>query len=225
MKRIIILFTAIFIYQNDGKSQTCGYLLLTNNTEVEMSMFDKKNEPSGKVVYKVLSSNGKEAKVSSKVYNEKGKELSGGEGTYKCDGTNFSFDMKAMLPGDQAKAMNMKDMEIKTNNASLNYPSNMTVGTMLPDNEFTADTYSGTMKLMGMSFKVTNRKVEGKESINTPAGTFDCFKITSNQDVKAIFNFNMQMTEWFSPNVGVIKTEAYRKGTLYSSTLITRISK
>ena len=75
MKRILILFTTIFIYQNDGKSQTCGYLLLTNNAEVEMSMFDKKSEPSGKVVYKVLSSNGKEAKVSSKVYNEKGKEL------------------------------------------------------------------------------------------------------------------------------------------------------
>lgn len=225
MKKLILFLSAIFINQNVVEAQTCGYLLLTNNTEVEMSMFDKKNEPSGKVVYKVLSSNGKEAKVSSKVYNEKGKEMGGGEGMYKCDGNNFSFDMKAMLPGDQAKVMNMKDMEVKTNNASLNYPSNMTVGTTLPDNEFTADTYSGTMKLMGMSFKVTNRKVEGKENINTPAGTFECFKITSNQDIKAIFNFNLQMTEWFSPNVGVVKTEAYRKGTLYSSTLITKINK
>ena len=225
MKKIFIVLISIFIYQNAVKAQTCGYLLLTNNTEVEMSMFDKKNEPTGKVVYKVISSNGKEAKVNSKVYNEKGKEMSGAEGTYKCDGSNFSFDMKAMLSGDQTKAMNMKDMEVKTNNASLNYPTNMTVGSTLPDNEFTADTYSGTMKLMGMSFKVTNRKVEGKESITTPAGTFDCFKITSNQDFKTIFNFNVQMTEWFSPNVGVVKTEAYRKGSLFSSTLITKISK
>jgi hypothetical protein len=225
MKKFIVLLISIFIYQNAGKAQTCGYLLLTNNAEIEMSMFDKKNEPSGKVVYKVLSSNGKEAKVVSKVYNEKGKEMGGGEGIYKCDGTNFSFDMKAMLPSDQSKAMNMKDMEVKTNSATLNYPSNMTVGSTLPDNEFTADTYSGTMKLMGMSFKVTNRKVEGKESITTPAGTFDCFKITSNQDFKTIFNFNVQMTEWFSPNVGVVKTEAYRKGSLFSSTLITKISK
>ena len=225
MKKIFVWLISIFIYQNAGNAQTCGYLLLTNNVEVEMSMFDKKNEPSGKVVYKVLSSNGKEAKVSSKVFSEKGKEVGGGEGTYKCDGTNFSFDMKAMLPGEQAKAMNMKDMEVKTNNATINYPSNMSVGTTLPDNEFTADTYSGTMKLMGMSFKVNNRKVEGKESITTPAGTFDCFKITSNQDIKAIFNINMQMTEWFSPNVGVVKTEAYRKGALVSSTLITKIVK
>ena len=225
MKKMFVLLISILIYQNAGNAQNCGYLLLTNNAEVEMSMFDKKNEPSGKVVYKVLSSNGKEAKVSSKVFSEKGKEIGGGEGTYKCDGNNFSFEMKAMLPGDQAKAMNMKDMEVKTNNATIDYPSNMSVGTTLPDNEFTADTYSGTMKLMGMSFKVNNRKVEGKESITTPAGTFDCFKITSNQDIKAIFNINMQMTEWFSPNVGVVKTEAYRKGALVSSTLITKISK
>ena len=225
MKKIFTILISIFICQNAGKAQTCGYLLLTNNAEVEMSMFDKKKEPSGKVVYKVLSSNGKEAKVVSKVYNEKGKEMGGGEGTYKCDGNNFSFDMKAMLPSDQAKSMNMKDMEVKTNSATLNYPSNMTVGSTLPDNEFTADTYSGTMKLMGMSFKVTNRKVEAKESIATPAGTFDCFKITSNQDFKTIFNFNVQMIEWFSPNVGVVKTEAYRKGSLFSSTLITKISK
>lgn len=225
MKKVFVLLISIFIYQNAINAQTCGYLLLTNNAEVEMSMFDKKNEPSGKVVYKVLSSNGKEAKVSSKVFSEKGKEVGGGEGTYKCDGNNFSFEMKAMLPGDQAKAMNMKDMEVKTNNATINYPSNMMVGTTLPDNEFTADTYSGTMKLMGMSFKVNNRKVEGKETITTPAGTFDCFKITSNQDIKAIFNINMQMTEWFSPNVGVVKTEAYRKGALVSSTLITKVSK
>ena len=40
---------------------------MKNNAEVEMSMFDKKGNPSGKVVYKVLSSNGTETKANSKV--------------------------------------------------------------------------------------------------------------------------------------------------------------
>lgn len=34
--------------------------------------------------------------------------------------------------------MNMKDMEVKTNNATLNYPSTLTLGSKLADNEFTA---------------------------------------------------------------------------------------
>ena len=62
---------------------------MKNNAEIEMSMFDKKGNPSGKVVYKVLSSNGTEAKVSSRVFNEKGKELTNAEGTYKCNESNF----------------------------------------------------------------------------------------------------------------------------------------
>jgi hypothetical protein len=115
MKKLFLLLSAIFIFHKTANSQTCGYLLLKNNTEVEMSMFDKKGNPSGKVIYKVLSSNGLEAKVNSKVLNEKGKELSNAEGTYKCDGGNFSVDMKAMLPGDQAKSASLRDMEVKTN--------------------------------------------------------------------------------------------------------------
>lgn len=224
MKKLFVLLSTIFIFQKTANAQTCGYLLLKNNSEVEMSMFDKKGNPSGKVVYKVLSSNGTEAKVNSKVFNEKGKELTSAEGNYKCDGGNFSVDMKAMLPGDQAKSMNMKDMEVKTNNATLYYPTTLTVGSKLPDNEFTADTYTGGMKIMSMGMKVTDRKVEGKESITTPAGKFDCYKITSNQTIKSIFNFNMQTTEWFAPNVGVIKTEVYRKGDLTSTMLLTKIS-
>lgn len=224
MKKLLFLISFVSILPQTSNAQTCGYLMLKNNAEVEMSMYDKKGNPSGKVVYKVLSSNGTEAKVNSKVFNEKGKELTNAEGSYKCDGGNFSVDMKAMLPGDQAKSMNMKDMEVKTNNATLYYPTTLTVGSKLPDNEFTADTYTGGMKLMSMSLKVTDRKIEAKESITTPAGKFDCYKITSNQNIKSIFNFSMQTTEWFAPNVGIIKTEVYRKGDFVSSTMITKIS-
>ncbi len=223
MKKLFLLFSLLLLLFTKTIAQTCGYLLLKNNAEVEMSMFDKKGNPSGKVIYKVLSSNGTEAKVNSKVINEKGKELTNAEGTYKCEGGNFSVDMKAMLPGDQAKSMNMKDMEVKTNNATLYYPIILTVGSKLPDNEFTADTYTGGMKIMSMGLKVTDRKVESKENLTTPAGTFECYKITSNQSIKSIFNFSMQTIEWFAPNVGVIKTEVYRKGDLTSTTMITKI--
>jgi hypothetical protein len=225
MEKTFILLSSLLLFPIFAQAQTCGYLLLTNNAEVEMSMYDKKGSSSGKVVYKVLSSNGTEAKVNSKVFSEKGKELTSAEGTYKCDKGNFSVDMKAMLPGDQAKSMEMKDMEVKTNNATLYYPTSISVGAKLPDNEFSADTYTGGMKIMSMTLKVTDRKVEGKESITSPAGTFECYKITSNQNIKAIFNISMQMIEWFTPNVGVIKTETYRKGDLVSSTLITKITK
>jgi hypothetical protein len=59
---------------------------------------------------------------------------------------------------------------------------------------------------------MTKRKVEGRESVTTPAGTWNCFKITYHS--KMIFKMgigipmNMDVTEWWAPGFGVVKTES-----------------
>lgn len=49
-----------------------------------------------------------------------------------------------------------------------------------------------TVKIVPISLKLTakvfNRKVEGKETIITPAGTFECFVITFNRESKMGIN-------------------------------------
>ena len=63
-----------------------------------------------------------------------------------------------------------------------------------------------------MSVEITNRKVEGKESITTAAGTWDCFKISYHSKVlvKIIVGIpmNSNVTEWYAPGFGVVKTES-----------------
>lgn len=100
----------------------------------------------------------------------------------------------------------------------------MTIGSKLPDNGFIAQTYTGGMKIMTVGLKVTDRKVENKEVVTMSAGRFDCYKITSDQSIKFIFNFNLQTTQRFAPNIGIIKTEVYRKGESNSTSMITKIS-
>ena len=70
---------------------------------------------------------------------------------------------------------------------------------------------------------ITNRQVGSKESITSPAGTWECFKITSNQKILSKvagmgIPIKMDVTEWYAPGVGVIKTESK-----FGSTLITAI--
>lgn len=82
-----------------------------------------------------------------------------------------------------------------------------------------------------MSFKVTNRKVVGNETVTSPAGSWDCFKITYDADFSTkvmgmSMPMRMQATEWFAPGFGVVKTESYGKnGKLAGSTLITGVKK
>jgi hypothetical protein len=57
--------------------------------------------------------------------------------------------------------------------------------------------------------------VVGKESITTPAGTYDCYKITSDiatQTQMGIkMNINVSSIEWITSKLGVVKSESYNK--------------
>ena len=60
---------------------------------------------------------------------------------------------------------------------------------------------------------ITNRTVQGQESVTTPAGTWNCYKITCKTKITgkaAIFNIPttiLDVTEWYAPGVGIIKSE------------------
>jgi hypothetical protein len=57
---------------------------------------------------------------------------------------------------------------------------------------------------------ITNRKVEAKESVTVPAGTFDCFKISYNSEIKIGFvKKNYRYITWYAPEVGAVKSEFY----------------
>lgn len=69
------------------------------------------------------------------------------------------------------------------------------------------------------------------EKITTPAGSWDAYKITYNglfrmQMAGIGIPMNMQVTEWFVPGFGVVKTETYSKnGKLMGSSLLTSLKK
>ena len=82
------------------------------------------------------------------------------------------------------------------------------------------------MTIMNMSVSITNRKVEAVENITTPAGTFECYKITYDVATKMMINVKMKATEWYAKNVGMVKSESYTSdGKLAGSTLLTGLKK
>ena len=176
-----------------------------------------------KTITKVLAVNGNEAKVSNRMVNKKGKEMTTSEGVYRCVNGTFSFDVKTMMPQDQAA--NMNNMEVKTEPVYLEFPSSMQVGNILNDANMTMEMYSGGMKIMTMTFNITNRKVEGQESITTPSGTYNCYKISNDFRMKTMFAFEGRSMTWFSPGIGIVKTETYKGDKAIGSSQLTRVAK
>lgn len=223
MLRLTILF--IFSILFSANAQTCDtYSFLKKGTEIEMTSYDAKGKVVSKNRSKVLDvsnvAGNTEAKVEAKNLTEKGKETFSTNVNVLCSGDKVSFSMKNMMGSDQMAGM--KNMEMKIDETLLDYPKNISVGKTLKDGSFKADMYSGGMKLMTMNFNITNRKVVAEENITTPAGAFNCYKITYSGNIKTIVNMNFDVTEWYSPKIGLVKSETMRNGKSMGYTLLTQ---
>jgi hypothetical protein len=68
-----------------------------------------------------------------------------------------------------------------------------------------------------MNIDITNRRVNAKESVTTPAGTWNCFKITYHTKMLMKMGIgipmNSDITEWYAPGFGVVKSESNGGGT------------
>ncbi|QJB33764.1 hypothetical protein HF324_21465 [Chitinophaga oryzae] len=213
-------------------AQDCGgYYYLLNNAQVEMTVFDGSNAPIGKTLYKVSNvrkeATGTASDFTATVFDKSDNMITTSQGSFKCTGDGVAIDMKVGMPSlSQLKDLKM---EAKTTNVFLNYPANMQAGQELKGGTFEMAGNMGGMEV-GVAYTVNNRKVMGKEKITTPAGSWNCFKISYN------LSFKMQMlgnsvpmeltaTEWFAPGFGVVKTISYREGKEAGSTMITSFKK
>ncbi len=227
MKKIIVLtvfiFFAAFIYAQD-----CSfYYPYKKGTLNEIKSFDKKGKHLSTNTTQVIENKQENGittvKISSVYKAAKGDEEYQSEHSYVCEGDKFYFDMSSYL--DNKTLASQGDMEINVEADKVGIPSNLEVGQTLDGGKVTATITNQGMKIMEMRVELSNRKVEAIETIETEAGSFECYKI--NQDIITKVGFmkmNTSSTEWLSKEVGVVKSESYNKnGKLMASTELTKL--
>ena len=179
-----------------------------------MTISNNKGKESGKMTYVISDSkkNGSSitATINSEFVDTKGKTITKATNNVKCENGVMQMDMKTFIPPAQMEQM--KSGEAKATDVYLEYPANMKVGDQLKDGQFNMDYESNGLK-SSIEISITERKVEGKESVTTPAGTWECFKISAkNKIVSKVagigFPIKMDVNEWFAPGFGIVKTES-----------------
>jgi hypothetical protein len=125
-----------------------------------------------------------------------------------------------------ASMSRMKDMEMEMIGDGIHYPSDLKEGQELPNGETEIKIKTSGMTLMTMRQKEISRKVEKKESITTSAGTFECFKIISESEMKMMVKRTSKTAVWFAKGVGMVKMESYnKKNEVEMSMLLTKLEK
>lgn len=221
---IILALSSITIVQ----AQCNEYYTLQEGSEWEFEHHNGKGKLTGRNQQKVIAftkaASGFDATVNSVMFDEKGKELMKGDLQFKCDNGTMYIDMRNFVSEEQLKAFSSYEMKVESEN--LEIPSRLSEGQSLNNGSITI-TASGGPFPMKMTVTIKDRKVEAKENVTTPAGTFDCYKISSKMTMQNQMGVTMttefSSIEWIAPRVGVVKSESYNKnGKLNGYTVLSK---
>ena len=163
-----------------------------------------------------------------------GKHITSMKYNYKCDGKNIYFDLSSMMRSTGGERSTTLEGSV------IEYPINVSAGQTLPD-------ASGTMRMekgghtTTVKYHYKDRKVESKEAVTTPAGNYNCYKISNTVVVevdipgmtektkKMMETMNSQMKTisitWFAPDFGIVKMEMYQNGKLVSRNEIVSVKR
>lgn len=224
MKHLLLLVLSSFLTVSLLAQDCEGYFPVKGGTFIETKNYDAKGKLTGTSQQTILSVDqipgGLSLKVKSESLDSKDKLQYSQELGMRCENGVFYMDMKNFL--DPNTMSGFKDMEVSVDGIDLEYPSVLQIGQALKDGDIQMKFMSGGMSIMTMSVRMFNRKVEALESITTPAGTFECYKLTYDMEIRSMIKMTVKATQWVARNVGAVKTESFDKnGKMVGYSLLT----
>lgn len=211
-----LLFALFFLQpRQDAAAQTCGsFYLLQNNKTTQLGVYNNKGLENGSIIIRssLQPSKGNTANATlyTSLVDKGGKQLTKGTSNVFCNNGVLSMDMNLFLPQQQIEQFNRAQAKIKT--AFLEYPADMKSGNKLKDGLYHIEIDNNGVK-QTLKMQIVNRQVTGTETITTKAGSWDCVTITYQvklniQTGPINIPLNYEVTEWFAPGFGIVKTKS-----------------
>ncbi|MFS4454981.1 hypothetical protein [Maribacter sp. 2304DJ31-5] len=222
---LLILGTIFDLIGQDGCSK---YYTMTDGSFYEYTLYNKKGKQDGVTRYKVteVTTNGSAvtATLDIKLIDKKGKEVYNTNYSYTCEDDIIKIDYKSLFPAQMMQQY--ANMEMDITGSDIEIPNNLNVGKELANAHVAIDMNMAGMN-MNITVTMTDRKVENKETITTPVGSFDCYVIAEKNTSKTMGITNEMNTKlWLAEGIGMVKQEIYKKnGDLISKTELTKHSK
>ncbi len=228
-----VFLALVIVIPFDGIAQECKYFFPAEvGTTLEYTFYNKKGREDSyqtqKVVEVVDVAGATVIKLESSVKaGKKNEEAVVTNFELRCEDGNFYINMNDFTStANYQQYENSPDLDVEIESKDLFYPSNMSVGQTLPEGSMEIAVKNNGTRLFGTTITIKDRKVEAQETITTPAGTFECLKITSVIITKSVMSMESKTVQWLAEGIGIVKTENLSKnGKLIGSQVLTGIKK
>ncbi len=197
-----------------AQSNCNAYFPFEEGMEMEYANFNRNGKLESTSTQRVTlvedTDGGAVAKVAFRLTDKKGKALTDGEYDVTCADNTLMFDVSNMLPAEMMAGFGAMDVSVTGD--AMQLPAQLEVGMALPDASTVIEAGSSGINVMKMTVDITDRQVAARETVETPAGNFDCFKVTYNISSKMMLvNQTFQAAEWYADGIGVVRSESYNK--------------
>ncbi|MFM1879212.1 MAG: hypothetical protein RLZZ241_2078 [Bacteroidota bacterium] len=228
LKRIGIIL-GIAVMGQFGNAQECSsYFPLQKGLRLEYQMLNDKGKSEGSQWQEITSitetPEGTRAEMKMGHKDAKGKEVFSTDYGFLCTRNAVIFDFKSLMSGPMAEQF--EDTEVEISGIDLEWPNTLEVGMELPDASIEMKLNMGGMN---MSFNTVTkaRRVEKKETVTTPAGTFECFVVYSETQAKVMMSTqSVPSRAWMAEGIGLVKSESYdKKGNLINQMVLTSVKR
>jgi len=215
MKKFITV-TALLLITAGLFAQDCSkFIFMKQGRTIEMTTYNGAGKMMHKVVETIvgLTTVGAvtTANASAQNFDQNGQARSKVNISYKCNNGTLLIDASSMMP---------QQGNFQFSSAIMPYPSALTVGQNFPATSMTMNMGNKTIT---SKVDITDRTVVDKESLTTPAGTWECYKMTyklttTMQGINSPPS-TTTVTEWYVPGYAIIQ---YQMGA--SVTKLTAVS-
>lgn len=226
MRIIISLLLSCFTgYLTSHAQGVCSkYYPMEEGTSFQLTSYNSKDKIMSIVNYLVSETSaipgGQQSTILTEIMNNKEEITATSEYDIVCENDLVSVDFKSLMGPDMYSQF--PDMDMEVSGTALQLPNNLSEGQSLPDADMLAVINITPMK-MRLTFIMTNRKVVGKESITTTAGTFECVVLSYDYESKFGVKVTGTAKQWLAEGVGLVKQEDYnKKGKLVNKTVLTK---
>ena len=225
----LLLITTSAIAQND-----CTFFFPNQqNEQLTRNCYTANGKLLNILVYRVDQvfnyPSGMEVLANYTFTNASGQVLHSGNMVARCNDGDFSMSMSGAM--SFPVAMDMLNSDIYMMGDLMNYPNALSDPTdPADDNEFddaTLRLYQKGNKNNRAEITLSDRQFVTTESVDTPAGAFYCTKIKYDINIwtpkGTIEGYGY---EWYTPNIGIVRTEQYnKKKELQSYSVLEKIKK
>ncbi|NNM95010.1 MAG: hypothetical protein HKL88_06055 [Bacteroidia bacterium] len=226
-----LAFPLIFSPVTSGDGTCNGYFPVKQGTTYEISNYSPADKLTGtsKCTIEGVANAGDTTILSmlGNWYDTKGVQIFSTHFKVKCTGGLVLLNMEDMGLLDPKQTFTQKG-SVTMRGDYLDIPGKPAPGEKLKNGKLIISLDGGRKKDTNrwvITSKLCNRRMEKKETVTTPAGTFSCIKITYDVSTYTIFDVKSHVAEWYALNTGMVRSERYSEdGQLQGYSVLTSIS-